>query len=196
VTGSSLDETDDASTPLTPEERAQLIPVHVRNRSDLNIVENKNVSEAYVWAFQRRRDVLSERFLRRLHKRMFGKVWKWAGSIRESEKNIGVETYQIRPELKILLDDANYWIRNETFSPDEIAVRFHHRMVFIHPFPNGNGRHARLAADLLITRLNAPVLSWGARKYDDPQTARSAYVSALRAADQRDIRALLDFCRS
>ena len=191
-----LDGQDDASTPLTEEEREQLIPSYITLRSELNEAEQANILEAEEWAFARKRTVLDERFLKNLHKRMFGRVWRWAGQFRQSERNIGVDAYRISTDLRQLLDDCRYWIENETFDPDEIATRFHHRLVSIHPFPNGNGRHARLAADLLLTALGRPRFSWGRVNLVDPGETRQAYVAALRAADNHDYGPLLDFVRT
>ena len=191
-----LDGQDDASTPLTEEEREQLIPSYITLRSELNEAEQANILEAEEWAFARKRDVLDERFLKNLHKRMFGRVWRWAGQFRQSERNIGVDAYRISTDLRQLIDDCRYWIENETFVPDEIATRFHHRLVSIHPFPNGNGRHARLATDLLLTALGRPRFSWGRVNLVDPGETRQAYVAALRAADNHDYEPLLDFVRT
>ncbi len=191
-----LDEQDDASTPLTEEEREQLIPSYITLRAELNEAEQANILEAEEWAFARKRDVLDERFLKTLHKRMFGRVWRWAGQFRQSERNIGVDAYRISTDLRQLIDDCRYWIENGTFDPDEIATRFHHRLVSIHPFPNGNGRHARLAADLLLTALGRPRFSWGRVNLVDPGETRQAYVAALRAADNHDYGPLLDFVRT
>ncbi len=191
-----FDADDDAATPLTPEERAQLIPTYITTRAQLNEAEQRNITEADQWAFTRRRDVLDIEFLLRLHKRMFGKVWKWAGSIRVSERNIGIAPLHIAVELRTLLGDAAYWIENQTYPPDEIAVRFHHRLVFIHPFANGNGRHARIAADLLAVNLDGDRFSWGSANLIEPAATRAAYINALRAADNHDIMMLLAFARS
>lgn len=189
-------EQDDASTPLTHEEREGLVPSYITLRSELNEAEQSNILEAEEWAFARKRTVLDERFLTNLHKRMFGRVWRWAGEFRRTERNIGIVPYRIPIDLRQLLDDCRYWIEQGTYEPDEIAARFHHRLVFIHPFPNGNGRHARLAADLLLVKLGRPRYSWGQVNLVDPGETRKRYVSALRAADNQDIRPLLEFVRS
>lgn len=189
-------EQDDASTPLTHEEREGLLPSYITLRSELNEAEQSNILEAEEWAFARTRDVLNESFLTNLHKRMFGRVWHWAGEFRRTERNIGIVPYRIPIDLRQLLDDCRYWIEHGTYEPDEIAARFHHRLVFIHPFPNGNGRHARLAADLLLVKLGRPRYSWGQINLVDPGETRKRYVSALRAADNQDIRPLLEFVRS
>lgn len=189
-------EKDDASTPLTHEEREGLIPSYITLRSELNEAEQANILEAEEWAFSRKRDVLDERFLMNLHNRMFGHVWRWAGKFRRTNRNIGIDQYRIPVELRQLLDDCQYWIEHDTYEPDEIAARFHHRLVFIHPFPNGNGRHARLATDLMLVKLDRPRFSWGSVNLVDAGETRQTYVATLRAADNHDYRALLEFVRS
>ncbi len=187
---------DDAATPLAPEEREGLIPSYITLRRELNEAEQANILESEQWAFARRRDVLSEDFLKSLHKRMFGRVWRWAGQFRRTERNIGVDPMHIAIKLRELLDDCHFWIAHATYPPDEIAARFHHRLVLIHPFANGNGRHGRLATDLLLVALGQPRFSWGSANLVDANEARKAYVKALRAADNRDISLLLEFVRS
>lgn len=191
-----LEEQDDASTPLTEEEREDLIPSYIALRPELNEAEQANILEAEEWAFARKRDVLDERFLTGLHKRMFGRVWRWAGKFRKTERNIGIDAYRITVELRQLLDDCRYWIEHGTYEPDEIAARFHHRLVLIHPFPNGNGRHARIAIDLLLVSMGRPRFTWGRVNLVDPGETRQRYVDALRAADHHDIGPLLEFVRS
>lgn len=183
-------------TLLDPDERRQLLLPHIATRAQLNEAEQENIADATAWAFARRRDVLKESFLLSLHKRMLGQVWRWAGTIRNSDRNIGMAFHQIRPQLRLLIEDAGYWLENGTFPPDEIAVRFHHRLVLIHPFPNGNGRHGRLAADLLAVRLGQARFTWGRVNLVEPEETRRRYIAALRAADAHDIRPLLDFARS
>lgn len=191
-----FDPGDDAATLLEPDERAQLIPTYITTRAQLNEAEQINITEADGWAFSRRRDVLNERFLLNLHKRMFGRVWRWAGTFRTTERNIGIEAYRIGVELRMLLDDARFHVNNTTYLPDEIAVRFHHRLVWIHPFPNGNGRHARMVADLLAVALDQPRFSWGSASLVEAAATRTAYVAALKAADNYNIEPLLAFARS
>ncbi len=191
-----LDGTDEAATLLTEEEREELIPTYITLRSELNEAEQANILAAQKWAFTRKRDILDERFLAQLHKRMFGRVWRWAGTFRRTARNIGVEAYRIPTDLHQLLEDIRYWIENSTYKSDEIAARFHHRLVQIHPFPNGNGRHARLATDLLLTRMNRPRFTWGRVNLADPGETRQQYINALRAAEQHDISPLLLFVRS
>lgn len=189
-------EDDEAATPLTPAERDGLIPAYVTLRRELNALEQSGVADADRWAFARKRQVLDEGFLLRLHKRMFGKVWRWAGKPRTSERNIGVTPWRIAPDLRAMLDDVGYWIDHAVFGPDEIAVRFHHRLVFIHPFANGNGRLSRLAADLLAIQLGRPRFTWGGETLTAPAETRRLYVTALKAADGGDIAPLLAFARS
>lgn len=191
-----FDGDDDANTPLTEEEKQGLIPSYITLRSELNEVEQLNIDQGSEWAFSRNRDVLSDEFLCELHKRMFGEVWKWAGQFRTTPRNIGIEAYRIGPELRQLVDDMRYQIEHEAYSPDEIAVRFHHRLVAIHAFPNGNGRHARMAADLLAVQLGRPRFTWGSANLTEPKEARARYVGALRAADAHDIGPLFEFARS
>jgi len=191
-----LTEDDDASTPLTEEERGDLIPSYITLRPELNEAEQRNILEADEWAFSRERNVLSEHFLKALHKRMFGKVWQWAGSIRQSERNIGVEIYRISPGLRQLIDDCQFWIDHATYGPDEIAARFSHSLVQIHPFPNGNGRHSRIAADLLLVSLGRERFSWGRKNLLDISQTRKQYNDALHAADRHDYAQLFEFVRS
>ena len=191
-----FDADDDAATPLTPDERAQLVPTYITTRPQLNEAEQIGIAEADRWAFRRRRDVLDADFLLALHKRMLGSVWKWAGAFRNTERNIGIKAYRIGVELRSLIGDVRYWIENNTYKADEIAVRFHHRLVAIHPFPNGNGRHARLAADLLAISLGRARFTWGSANLVEAAETRALYIAALRAADNHDLEPLIAFARS
>ena len=128
---------EEAAAPLTPAERADLIPTHVTLRDELNELELRNIADANGWAFRRKRNVLDEVFLRGLHRRMFNKVWRWAGEYRNTDRNLGVRPHLIQPDLLQAIDDARHWIELWTYQPDELSVRFHHRIVFVHPFPNG-----------------------------------------------------------
>ena len=191
-----FDDEDDAATPLTAEERASLIPAYITLRRELNEVEQIGIADADRWAFARKRNVLDEKFLKNLHKRMFGKVWRWAGSYRHTERNIGIDAWRIQTEIVQLLDDVRYWIEHESFGRDEIAARFHHKLVWIHCFPNGNGRHARLATDLLLVNLGLLRFTWGRANLVNAGDTRRAFVAALRAADEHDFEPLLRFVRS
>jgi Fic-DOC domain mobile mystery protein B len=190
---------EEGNTTLSPDEEADLIP-NLATRDELNEWERQNILEAHGWALKTRNagglGCLAEAYLRELHRRMFDQTWKWAGRYRLTEKNIGIPFYQIQDSLGALLGDVRYWINNRTFSSDEIAIRFHHRLVFIHPFANGNGRHARLMADVLAMRQGRLVFTWGGAALVPVCELRSRYIEALRAADENDIGPLLVFARS
>ena len=189
-------EDDDANTPLEADEREALIPSYITLRRELNEAEQVNIASAMKWLSSQRGDILDEKFLRRLHKEMFGQVWKWAGEYRTTARNIGVDAYRISTEIAQAIGDARYWVEHETYSPDEIAIRFSHRLVAIHPFPNGNGRFSRLVGDLLAQKLGQAPFTWGRANLDDPNETRKAYVAALKAADNHDFEALIAFARS
>lgn len=187
------------ATPLAPGERDALLQTWITDREDLNEAEQENIVKGAAWAGRRRgkpADLLTEDFAKSLHKQMFGEVWQWAGSYRQTERNIGIEAFRIPAEMPAMFDDLRYWVEHQTYSPDEIAVRLHHRLTAIHPWPNGNGRHARLMADLLIQRLGGEVFTWGGGTLSDEGELRTRYVAALKAADNHDIGPLLEFARS
>jgi len=188
----------DGATPLDPDEAEGLIPEHITRRGELDEWEQRNIIAALAWLEKTGpTDILNETFVRELHRRMFNRVWRWAGTYRKSDKNIGGTWYQIAERLYNLCEDAKLWIENGTVPPDEIAVRFHHRLVQIHPFPNGNGRHARLMTDLLLENvLGRPRFTWGGVNLANPGEVRERYISALQAADNHDFQPLLDFARS
>ncbi len=191
-----FDEPDDAP-PLEPEERKGLLQTWITYRSELNEAEQSNIAAGAAWARRRRRkDILTDTFIKQLHSRMFGDVWAWAGDYRRTERNIGIDPADIAVELRMVLDDARYWVENETYPPDEIAVRLHCRLVAIHPFPNGTGRTTRLMADLLAVQLGRSPLTWGSVSLTDAGETRARYIAALRAADNHDIGPLLEFARS
>ncbi len=184
------------ATPLDADELASLIPRHITAQGELNEWEQLNIEQGEAWARRQRKDILDEAFVRELHQQMFGETWSWAGSFRKSDKNIGAEWQQVGVKLRNLLDDVRYQIDNATYPPDEIATRFHHRLVAIHPFPNGNGRHARVMADLLVQQLGQPRFTWGRKSLTEATDARTRYIEALRAADSGDIGPLMAFVRS
>jgi Fic-DOC domain mobile mystery protein B len=189
----------DGNTPLSPEEQNDLLP-DLTAKEELNEWERLNILEAYGWALDQRnlhrQDPLTEAYLRELHRHMFDQTWRWAGKYRSTEKNIGIPHYQIRESLAALLGDTRYWLEHKTFEADEFAVRFHHRLVWIHPFANGNGRHARLMADILVQRQGRPAFTWGRADMIHPGDFRRQYIDALRAADANDITLILKFARS
>ncbi|WP_407434855.1 mobile mystery protein B [Treponema sp.] len=187
-------ESDDSSTPLTSDEKNGLKLKWIMLRSELNEAEARNIAKAQIWLYSNKnKDVCSDIFLRELHKRMFDDVWKWAGTYRTSERNIGVVPYQIPLKLMQLFDDVKFWIENKTYPNNEIAVRLHHRLVQIHPFPNGNGRVSRLMADLLMEKLEGRKLYWGNKNLVNVSEVRKAYITALRKANEGDYSDLLEF---
>ena len=184
------------ATPLEPEELEMLIPSHITTQGELNEWEQANILSAETWLRNNNDNVITEAFLTTLHREMFNQTWKWSGQYRRSNKNIGCEWIEIPTKLKLLLDDINFQIQNNSFSPVEIAARFHHRLVAIHLFPNGNGRHARLACDQLLRSSQASVFTWGKTNLTNPCTTRKKYITALQAADQHNYKPLLDFVYS
>lgn len=186
----------EGETRLDPDEMAGLRFRHITTRGELDELEQVNIESGLLWLGRRRKsDILTEQFMRGLHRRLFGDVWQWAGQFRRTEKNIGIDPLQIAVQLRHLLDDARHWAENATYTPLEAAARFHHRLVQIHPFPNGNGRHGRIAADTYLIECfgHAPI-DWAAG--DDLQHTserRNAYIAALRAADEGDLGPLLAF---
>ena len=187
-------EADDNSTPLTAEEKNGLKLKWITLRSELNEAEARNIAQAQLWlASNKKKDVCSDTFLRKLHKKMFCDVWVWAGEYRITERNIGVVPYQIPMKLMQLFDDLNFWIDNKTYSNHEIAVRLHHKLVQIHPFPNGNGRVSRLMADFVLQKLEEKTLYWGDTNLVDVSEVRRKYIDALRKADAGDYTDLLNF---
>jgi len=186
------------ATPIDPDEAAGLILTHITKRSELDRWEQDNIVEALAWLDRAKSaDILNEKFVTELHRRMFGNVWRWAGQFRQSDKNIGGPWHQVPMNLKNLCDDVRLWLDLREESPDQLAVRFHHRLVLIHPFPNGNGRHARLMTDLLLENvLNCPKFTWGSANLSQGGTARQRYITALHAADEQNYKPLLEFVRT
>jgi Fic-DOC domain mobile mystery protein B len=196
-----LFDVEDGQTELTPEEKKGLKPTYITYRAELNEAEQANIVQAQRWLFGRRLklnlvDLAKQDFVCEVHRRMYGEVWEWAGTFRTTDRNIGVDFYQIYPAMRVFLDNARVWLEYSSYPPDELAVRFHHRLVEIHPFPNGNGRLSRLMADRIAVSLGQPRFSWGRQQLVQVSEIRTRYIQALRQADQHDIRPLLDFARS
>jgi Fic-DOC domain mobile mystery protein B len=187
-------------TPIEEEEIQGLLINTITTRGELDEFEQKNIEEAIQWTMQRsfkKEMVLTESFIRSLHKRMYGKVWAWAGKFRKTERNIGINSKQISVSLKNLLDDTLFWLENNTYPPDEIAVRFKHRLVSIHCFPNGNGRHSRLMADIIIEKIcKEPRFTWGEGDLSKKSQIRDEYIAAVKEADKNNYQPLLAFARS
>ncbi len=189
-------EEPEGATPLDLDEKQGLKFSHITTRRELDELEQANIEEGLVWVSRRRRgNIFDDAFVRTLHTRLFGNVWSWAGEYRLTEKNIGIDPRLISIQLRMLLDDARYWAENEVYPPLEAAARFHHRMVQIHPFPNGNGRHARVASDILLEEIynQAPVAWASGFDLQADNKRRNAYITALRAADGGDFMLLLKF---
>ena len=183
------------ATPLDADEAEGLKLAHITTCSELDYFEAANIRKAEQWAFGRKhKDLVTPDFIRRLHKQMFGDVWKWAGNYRTTEKNIGVLAWDIGPQLRQLCDNVQYQIEQSSYQPDELAARFHHQLVKIHPFPNGNGRISRIMADLVLVFLGHLRFSWGQENLD--KETRNNYLAALRAADKHDYALLKKFVRS
>lgn len=189
----------DGQTPISEEEKEGLLIKSITTRGELDELEQLNIEKTVEWTLNNKfvkEKILSEEFIKSVHKRMFGDVWEWAGKFRRSEKNIGVDWIRIGVELRMLLDDTNYWIKNHTYPPDEIAIRFKHRLVNIHCFPNGNGRHSRIMADIIIESVfGRDVFTWNNSNLVKPNNARKEYIDSIRKADNGIIEPLLDFAR-
>lgn len=186
------------ATPLNRDEAQGLLLTHITTRGELDRWEQDNIVEALAWLKKTKpMAILNESFVRKLHQRMFANVWNWAGQFRQSDKNIGGPWWRISTDLKALCDDIHWRIKQQLDSSDDIAVCFHHRLVSIHPFPNGNGRHARLMADILLENvMNSERFSWGGQDLSETSNVRQQYITGLRAADKGDYKPLLEFARS
>jgi len=189
----------EGQTPIDDYEKESLLIKSLTTQEELDELEQLNIEKAVEWIIHstfKPKQVLTVNFIKLVHKKMFSNVWKWAGEFRKSEKNIGVDWIKISIELKYLLDDIKYWIENKTHSPDEIAIRFKHRLVNIHCFPNGNGRHSRIMADIIIESIfNKEEFTWNNSNMVKADKIRSKYISAIREADNGDIKPLIKFAR-
>lgn len=189
-----FEETEDA-TPLEPEEKEDLIP-DIQTRQELNEWEQNNILEAKRWLFPTRRSldrIFTSEFMKMLHEKMFDAVWEWAGQYRNSEKSIGIDPYRVPKEVHKLCDDAEFWVNNNSFDHLEFCARLHHELTYIHPFPNGNGRHARLYTDYVSYCREENRFSWGSGELVEKSETRDQYIEALRMADGRNYKPLMDF---
>ncbi len=185
------------ATPLTADDIHNLIPGHLTLQSQLDEWEQLNILKAENWAFAaKRKNILTIEYIKQLHHKMFCDTWKWAGKFRTHQTNIGVESIYIPQELKALVDDTEFWLNNETYDLREIVVRFHHRLVFIHPFPNGNGRSSRLIADIIINQFDQPRFTWGRDSLVKDSLIRDNYLKYLREADKGELTNLIKFADS
>lgn len=186
----------EGATPLDPDELEGLKFKHITTRGELDHLEQANIQSGITWMKRSKRsDILTESYVRELHKRLFAEVWSWAGSFRKTEKNIGIDPLRISVELRVLLDDMHYWIEHQTYPSYEAVMQFHHRLVAIHCFPNGNGRHARIIADAILLKLyKLPPIDWaGGHDLGSMTNRRKAYIQALRAADRGEYDLLFAF---
>jgi Fic-DOC domain mobile mystery protein B len=186
----------DGATALDPDEMEGLLHSHVTTREELNGLEAANITEGLQWLSRRRGDdIFTEDFVRSLHRHLFGEVWEWAGQFRRTEKNIGIDPLYIGVQLRDVLEDARYWAEHNTYPPLETAARFHYRLVYIHPFTNGNGRHARIMGDTFLKQVHdLPPIDWS-NGYDLNRNndGRNRYLSALREADAGNYTPLVDY---
>jgi len=191
---------DQGQTPINEEEKNDLLLPTISTRGELDEFEQSNIESAIEWSLKlnlSEERFLSVSFIKELHRRMFSEVWAWAGTFRSINMNIGVDKYLIEQELIKLTQDCRYWITNKIFSEDEIAVRYKYKMVSIHPFPNGNGRHSRICGDILVSKiLGRTVFLWGGKRIEKSGETRQKYLHALHMAEQEDFSALLAFARS
>lgn len=192
-------EYDLGQTPLDEDEKDDLKIRSITTQGELDEFEQLNIEKAVEWTINsnlKAKKVLTEKFIKDLHKRMYGDVWKWAGKFRKSDKNLGIPWLQIGIELRYLLDDTEYWIENETYPPDEIAIRFKHRLVSIHCFPNGNGRHSRMMADIIIESIfGKEIFCWHQSNMVKADETRKKYIDSLKQADKGNIGPLIEFAR-
>lgn len=190
---------DLGQTPLDEDEKDDLKIRSITTQGELDEFEQLNIEKAVEWTINsnlKAKKVLTEKFIKDLHKRMYGDVWKWAGKFRKSDKNLGIPWLQIGIELRYLLDDTEYWIENETYPPDEIAIRFKHRLVSIHCFPNGNGRHSRMMADIIIESIfGKEIFCWHQSNMVKADETRKKYIDSLKQPDKGNIGPLIEFAR-
>lgn len=190
---------DEGQTPLDENEQEGLKIKSITTQGELDEFEQLNIEKAVEWTIRanlKPETILNEKFIKELHKRMYGDVWKWAGEFRRSEKNIGINWTRIGIELRTLIDDTKYWIENNTYSPEEIAIRFKHRIVSIHCFPNGNGRHSRMMADIIMESIfGKEPFSWHQSNMVKANETRAEYIGTLREADKGNIKPLIEFAK-
>lgn len=190
----------DTQTPLDDEEKEGLKIKSITTQGELDEFEQLNIEKAVEWTIHTKfkpEKIFTEKFIKDLHKKMYGDVWKWAGNYRKTDKNLGISWTKIGIELKNLLDDTKYWIENKTYSPEEIAIRFKHRIVSIHCFPNGNGRHSRMMADIIMESIFADeTFTWHQSNMVKANETRKKYINALKEADHGNVTPLIEFAKN
>jgi len=191
---------EDGQTPLSEEEKEGILIKSITTHGELDEHEQLNIEEAIAWTMSlklKKDRILTEDFIKTLHKKMLGKVWRWAGEFRRSEKNIGVKWINISIDLRTLLGDTDYWIENKIYPPDEISIRFKHRLVNIHCFPNGNGRHSRIMADIIIESIfGKDIFTWNHSNMVKANETRAEYIRSIREGDKGNIEPLINFART
>ena len=190
----------DGQTPLDEDEKEGLKIKSITTQKELDEFEQLNIEKSVEWIIHsnlKSEKILTEKFIKDLHKKMYGDVWKWAGEFRKTDKNIGIKWAQIGIKLKNLIDDTKYWIENKTYSPEEIAIRFKHRIVAIHCFPNGNGRHSRMMADIIIESIfGKDIFTWHKSNMIKENEVRKNYIKALKEADNGNVNPLIEFAQN
>lgn len=187
------------ATPIDLNETEGLVPIHITTQAELNEWEQANIIDAQLWLSNKQLklgEILDQSFMKKLHQKMFNKTWSWAGKFRKTDKNIGITWHKVPVQLKQLIEDVNFQVVHKTYAVDEVATRFHHRLVFIHPFVNGNGRWSRLITDAFLFSHNQEPFSWGKINFKDVDDARKQYITALKLADKHDYSLLLNFVRT
>jgi len=180
-------------TVLSPVEKKGLKLTHISNMKELDEAEQMNINEGLLWLQgQKSEDYISEDFFQKLHLKLFGKVWRWAGVYRHTNKNIGIDYWKVPREMNGFVENANYWLKNKSY-PDwpEFLAHFHHKLVFIHPFPNGNGRFSRIVTNHLCKMNQHEAPTWQAHL--EPKVRRGHYIKSLREADDKQYSKLIDF---
>jgi Fic-DOC domain mobile mystery protein B len=190
----------DGQTPLDEEEKEGLKIKSITTQRELDEFEQLNIEKAVEWTIHTKlkpENILTEKLIKNLHKKMYGDLWKWVGQFRRTEKNIGILWIKIGIELKSLLDDTKYWIEYKTYSSEEIAIRFKHRIVSIHCFPNGNGRHSRMMADIIMESIfGGEIFTWHQSNMIKANQTRKLYIEALKEADNGIIKPLIEFAKN
>lgn len=181
------------ATPINPEEFDGLIPKHITTRDELNAAEFENIGEAQIkYYLAKRKFQFSVSSLYRIHQDMFKNVWRWAGKKRTTNKNIGIDKTQIDAQMKVVIDDLSYWIEDK-MNEIEISARLHHRLVYIHPFNNGNGRWARFIVNLFLIDKVESFLDIPEQELLHSNDLRQKYISALKDADVQNFVPLIEF---
>lgn len=190
-------DTPEGATPI--DDASGLLAENVFAYSALNAVESENILRAvnvHLSSRKRRESPwLTEEYVRRVHRDMFDSVWDWAGRYRDGELNIGVPASRVRDEVGKLCQDVAYWDeQKENQIPLlERSARLHHRLAWIHPFKNGNGRHARLMGDIYLQVNGHKLPMWPSAAMGGAGEPRSAYLGALKRADAGDFGPLVEY---